>query len=149
MRTYFIRLIILFVALVCVRGMCTKNEETAGKSRTDLISSGNWYFSAYTADPAIDYDGDGTKETDLLSVMPQCHKDNYYLFRADGTGEFNYGVQKCANDPQSIPYKWSFIENESKIKLDNGSIYQITILNENQLQMVLPGTIKHTLTFSH
>lgn len=133
--------------------MCNKDREDVEvqKTKTELISNGNWHFTAYTAEPAIDYDGDGTKEIDLLSAMQLCHKDNFYVFNAADTGEFNYGIQKCGNEPQSIPYKWTFIENETKIKLDNGNIYFINILTENKFEMVLgtPGSNSRTITFSH
>lgn len=56
--------------------MCNKDREEAEvqKTKTELISNGNWYFTAYTAEPAIDYDGDCTKETDLLSAMQRATK---------------------------------------------------------------------------
>jgi len=131
------------VFLFSVLTACDKQEnEKASKSKTELISSGNWYFTAYTETQ------NGTT-TDVFTSMLTCHKDNYYVFRADGSGEFNYGVQKCNGDPQSIPYIWVFTDNEAKVKLDNGNTYIINELTEDKLELVLPGTISHTLTFSH
>jgi hypothetical protein len=124
---------------------CDKQpEQEVSKSKAELISSGNWYFTAYTETH------NGTT-TDVLAGMLTCHKDNYYVFRADGSGEFNYGVQKCANDPQSLPYTWTFIDNETKVKLDNGNIYIINLLTQDKLELVFgtPGANYNTLTFSH
>lgn len=143
MKSTLLKFAFLFIAASCICGMCNKDSEDEVPTKTYLISAGNWYFTAYTA---IDYDGNGTKETDLLSAMEPCQRDNFYVFRADGTGEFNYGIQKCGTEPQSLPYKWSFIENETKIKLDNGNTYLIIVLNENKLEMVLGS---QRLTFSH
>lgn len=124
---------------------CDKQSgQEVSKSKTELISSGNWYFTAYTETQ------NGTT-TDVLTNMLTCHKDNYYVFRADGSGEFNYGVQKCTNDPQSLPYTWTFIDNETKVKLDNGNIYIINILTQDKLELLFgtPGGNYNTLTFSH
>jgi hypothetical protein len=131
----------LFFSLLTAE-MCNKGDAVASKSKRELISSGNWYFTAYTETQ------NGTT-TDVLTSMLTCHKDNYYVFRSDGSGEFNYGVQKCSGDPQSLPYTWTFIDNETKVELDNGNVYIINELTENKLELVLPGTINHTLTFSH
>jgi len=124
--------------------MCNKQDEAAVKTKTELISSGNWYFTAYTQTQ-------NGLTTDIFAGMLSCHKDNYYVFRADGSGEFNYGVQKCSGDPQSLPYTWTFIDNETKIKLDNGNIYIINELSANKLEVLFgtPGANYNTLTFSH
>lgn len=147
--TQAVFLILLFTLLTSA--MCNKEDEPAPKTKTTLLASGNWYFTAYTADPAIDYDGNGTLETDLLAVMQACQKDNYYAFRSDGSGEFNYGSQKCGNEPQSLPYTWSFIENETKLKLDNGNVYTVAELTDSKLQLVLgkAGVNSRVLSFSH
>lgn len=116
MKSALLKFAFLFIATSCICGMCNKDkkDEMAPKTKTELLSADNWYFTAYTAEPAIDYDGDGTKETDLLSAMEPCQKDNFYVFRADGTGEFNYGIQKCGTEPQSLPIHGNLLKTKRR-----------------------------------
>lgn len=90
--------------------MCSKDDEDKAPTKTELISPGNWYFTAYKRYT------NGVEE-DILTGMQTCEKDNFYVFRSDGSGEFNYGTQKCGSEPQNIPYTWVFMDNETKIKL--------------------------------
>src|SRR6186997_118448 len=93
---------------------CKKDEKS--KTKTELLSNGSWHVTAYTVDPPIDWDGDGTDESNVYPVIEQCIKDDHTTFFANGTGELDEGSTKCdPNDPQTIPLSWEFDQSESQL----------------------------------
>lgn len=107
-------LLTAFIALTTVQ--CKKEDK---KTKTELLTSGQWRITAHTANPGFDWDNDGTVSTDIYSQYDACEKDDYYVFKSDGTFEYNEGPTKC--DPgfdQSDTGKWAFTDNESRILFD-------------------------------
>ncbi len=131
---------------------CKKDKES--KSKTELLTSGSWHVSAYTVDPAIDFDGDGTEETNVYAIMDQCIKDDHTTFIADGSAELDEGATKCdPGDPQTISLTWSINQDETQLEVQ-GIEYLIESLNESQMilkeiEVISAVTVTHTVTFSH
>jgi hypothetical protein len=131
---------------------CKKDKQT--KTKGELLTSGSWHVSAYTVDPAMDWDGDGTDETNVYTVMEQCIKDDHTTFHTDGTGELDEGATKCDDsDPQSLSLTWTLSQNDTKLTVE-GIEYLIESLTETQLvikeiETISAVTYTHTVTFSH
>ena len=131
---------------------CKKDKES--KSKTELLTNGGWHVTAYTVNPAIDFDGDGTEETDVYAVMDQCIKDDHTTFFTGGTAELDEGATKCSfSDPQTMSLSWSMTEDETKLEVQ-GIEYLIELLNESQLvlkeiESISDVTFTHRVTFSH
>ena len=131
---------------------CKKDNKS--KTRTELLTNGSWHVTAYTVDPAIDFDGDGTEETNVYAVMDECITDDRTTFFANGTGELDEGATKCsANDPQTVPLTWTFGQGEEKLQVQ-GIEYLIESITENQLvlkeiEAISAVTVTHLVTFSH
>ena len=131
---------------------CKKDNKS--KTRTELLTNGSWHVTAYTVDPAIDFDGDGTDETNVFAVMDECIIDDRTTFFANGTGELDEGATKCSTtDPQTVPLTWTFDQSEEKLQVQ-GIEYLIESLSENQLQLkeieaISAVTVTHLVTFSH
>lgn len=131
---------------------CKKDDKS--KTRTELLTNGSWHVTAYTVDPAIDFDGDGTDETNVYAVMDECITDDRTTFFANGSGELDEGPTKCSNtDPQTVPLTWSFDDTEQKLQVE-GIEYLIESLTENQLvlkeiEVISAVTVTHLITFSH
>lgn len=131
---------------------CKKDSEP--KSRTELLTTASWHVSAYNVDPAIDFDGDGTEETNVYAAMDQCIKDDHTTFMADGTAELDEGATKCnPGDLQTIPLTWSFNQDETQLEVQ-GIQYLIEQLTETQMvlkeiEVISTVTVVHTVTFSH
>jgi hypothetical protein len=147
------RHILIFACALAV-GFFSCKKENKSRSKTELLTSGTWHVSAYTVDPAIDWDGDGTDETNIYAIMDQCIKDDQTTFSANGTGELNEGAEKCdAGDPQVVPLMWTFDDAETKLTVQ-GVEYLIESLTENtivlkQIEVISAVTVTHTVTFSH
>jgi hypothetical protein len=131
---------------------CKKDSKQ--KSRTELLTTGSWHVSAYTVDPAIDFDGDGTDETNVYAAMDQCIKDDHTTFMANGTAELDEGATKCdPGDPQTIPLTWSLNQDETQLEVQ-GIEYLVESLTETQMvlkeiEAISTVTVTHTVTFSH
>lgn len=137
----------LFIAL-----SCKKDEKS--KTKPELLTNGSWHVTAYTVDPAVDWDGDGTDETNVYAIMESCIKDDRTTFVTGGTGELDEGASKCDDsDPQTIPLTWALDQNETKLTVQ-GDEYLIETLTETQMvikQIEVESTVTytHTVTFSH
>lgn len=145
-------LMIFICCFALILPACKKDKKS--KTRTELLTSGSWHVTAYTVDPAIDWDGDGTEESNVYAIMEQCIKDDRTTFTADGKGELDEGATRCnSNDPQVTPLVWSFDQSEELLKVQ-GTDYIIESLTESQLivkdiQVISAVTVTHTVTFSH
>ena len=113
------RLIIFLVVLISATiKSCKKSEDdNKPKTKTELLTSGNWMYTSCIVSPAYDYYGDGNPVTDIYSIMKSCEKDDFETFKANGIWEYNQGATKCdQSDPQIlISEPWSFIANETKV----------------------------------
>ena len=147
-----LKLLILTCSITLILPACKKDDKS--KTRTELLTSGSWHVTGYTVDPAIDWDGDGTEESDIYAIMEQCIKDDHTTFTADGTGELDEGPTKCNdNDPQVTPLEWSLDQSEEQLTVE-GTDYLIQSLTESQLvvkeiEVISAVTVTHTVTFSH
>ncbi len=100
---------------------CKKDnkDDNAGKTKTELITTGSWKVTAYTVNPALDVDGDGDVETNVFDYYEACEKDDFTTFKTDNTAEFNDGPSKCdPGDAQTYSRTWYFTANETKLVVD-------------------------------
>ena len=91
---------------------CSK-KSSSSKPKTTYITSASWKFSQ----AGLDLDSNGTLDLPIPAVYLQtCDIDNIYTFKSDGTGIEDEGASKCtATDPQTTPFSWSLINNDTEI----------------------------------
>jgi hypothetical protein len=144
------------LATICIAmGLfaCKKDSEPP-QTKKALLTKGAWHVSAYTVDPAIDFDGDGTDETNVYAVMDECIKDDHTTFFTDGKAELDEGATKCnASDPQTMSLTWSMNQDETQLQVQ-GIEYMIESLTEStmvlkEIEVISAVTVTHTVTFSH
>jgi hypothetical protein len=146
--------LLLIMAGVLPFQACKKDENNTPKTKTELITTGSWKMTAFTINPAIDFDLDGDTESNLFDILDGCAKDDFTTFKTNGTAEGNEGASKCDNaDPQTYSLDWSFASNETKLNLD-GDEYDLVELTATKLKIsasfVVAGvTYTQELTFSH
>ena len=134
-------LLIMVAAVTTTAVSCKKDDsENKQKTKTELLTTGSWKRTALISNPAYDWYADGTFATDILSVMKPCESDNLYIYRSNGTGETDEGPAKCdQSDPQTLPFAWTFADNETKLIFDGFDEYTLLELTET--------TLKFTSTF--
>ena len=133
-RNQFTLLACFFVACTVASISCKKDKE---KSRSELIV-GTWQLTSDSYSPAYDYDGDGTSETEAISLYEACSKDNLIIFNANNTGSFDEGATKCdPGDDQSVAIGWALTDSDTKIAVTGlgGPIVNILQLDNSTLKI--------------
>ncbi len=147
----------LLLGLICTLTLfsCGKDKDKdSGKAKIQLLTTGNWKVTSWTSNPAMDWDYDGDTETDMMVLFENCQLDDYVTFKADGTGENNDGSSRCdPTDPQTSPFEWALMENDSKIEID-GDEYEIVELTSSVFkvkQNIMMGntSVAAVMTFTH
>ena len=152
-----IQLAVLLLAMTAVTTFvaCKKDKDNpAGKTKTELLTTGSWKMTAFTTNPADDFDGDGDLETNYFDYIPGCVKDDITTFKTNGTADVDEGATKCDPlDPQTESITWSFTNNETKVEID-GAEYTLVELTATTIKVsdtYVFGTTTYTdeITFSH
>jgi len=146
----FLRYALVLVACTTLFSFCKKDQENPpGKTKMELITSGSWKRTALISNPAYDWYANGTSDTDVLSYMWPCEKDNFEMYGKNGVFETNEGPTKCdAADPQTWSVTWSFIDNESKLLFDGVDEYIIEELTETTLKF-RSTFVENGITYTH
>jgi hypothetical protein len=151
---YSTRKVISLIAMIILIAACSKSDDKP-KTKTELLTNGSWKLT--TANFHGDSDGNGSiEDIDLLTVFPDCSKDDFTTYYANGNAQGNEGPTKCdADSPQTDDYNWVFKENETILN-DGGLDYTILELTATTLKLILYDPFgsgfaeyKATFTFSH
>ena len=113
-----IQLIILLLVITSATILsCTTDKGYIPKTRTELLTAGNWIYTACIVSPAYDYYVDGNPVTDIYAIMKACEKDDFETYKINGIWEYNQGPTKCdQSSPQiELSEPWSFTANETKV----------------------------------
>jgi hypothetical protein len=96
---------------------CKKNNDDNDvnmSAKKQLLVAGKWRISAQTA--TLNYMGQDTT-LDEYALMPDCDKDDFAQFAADGTGTIDESVNKCADDQQIEHATWYLLDNDTKLAI--------------------------------
>jgi|SRR5688572_27379896 len=125
-----------------------ENSNTA-KTKTELITSGPWKRTAFTATPAYDWNADGTFDTNILNTMFPCEKDNFETYQTNWMVVTNEGASKCdSSDPQTWSVTWAFGDNETKLIWDGNDVYTLLELTETILKFQ-STFVENGVTYTH
>ena len=120
----------LLIITCIITFSCKKDKkETTVKTKTELLTTGTWKFTAAVITPAYDYYGDGNSVTDIFSIMKPCEKDDYEIYKTNGIWEYHEGPTTCYPlNPQEFSDSWHFAANETKLVVgtDEISILELT-----------------------
>lgn len=149
MKTQFLSLFTL--AVIALFPSCQKDDnDTSGKTKTELITESNWKFSKATS-----------SGFNISGFLDDCQKDNILRFQASSSGTVDEGATKCdPGDPQTVSFTWNFSGDESAIHIstalfEGGSNdFTLESLTESELEVSqnidLGGTTqKVKVTFVH
>jgi hypothetical protein len=126
--------LVLSLIVMILLTACKKPKEPglpAVSERMQWLTTGQWKMSAYK----FDSDNDGLFETDRYPSLPLCVRDNYTIYKTDGTFEWYEGPILCdPAHPEFVLGDWRFDHNESEIWL-NGGPWQIQELSSSTLHI--------------
>jgi hypothetical protein len=136
-------LLLLTISVLMFR--CSDDDNDNDVKTSDLIQ-GSWQVTADLVSPPIDL-GTGPI-SDLYAAMDDCDKDDLYIIKANGIGEFNEGPTKCdPGDPQTAPFTWALTNNDKNLVITEalGTLtFEIVQLNNTTLKMVIKENILGT-----
>lgn len=155
-------IILLVLGLVILTGSCKKDKEDDPKTKTELLTTGSWKFTAFTVDPPypiFDDQGNiiGTSD-DVLGNMDDCSVNDIHSFKTDNTFTFDEGATKCdPADPQTISGTWLFKTDETVLSITQDGYTQDNIILEltesvlkvKYTEVSASTNYTYTLTFSH
>ena len=125
---------------------CQKDDDKpSAKTKTELITSLSWKYN----DAKIDLDNNGTGDQPIpAGFIEACQTDNKITFTSNGTGTIDEGPKKCDDaDPQTLPFTWSFTNNETMINFSSalfagiGGDFKVITLTETDLVISQQVTI--------
>lgn len=149
----------LMVLGMAISGCSDKKDDPAPTptpapepTKTELLTGKNWKMTAFTSNPAINWDGSGTMVTDVYAQMSSCDKDDISVFNVNNTYTDDEGATKCdPADPQTTSGTWVFNPTQTILTLDGTDSYNIEALSSSSLklnQVYNDGTTNYTFTFT-
>lgn len=108
--------LVALAALTFMVSSCKKDNDnpapsngTGAQTKTQILASQDWKISSMMV---------GT--IDIHAGQKACEKDNFYTFKSNGTYVNDEGATKCTpSAPQTEAGTWKFIDNETKIVIDD------------------------------
>ncbi len=128
--TFLSSLKVACLGLLLLTASCKKGpdpiEPDPGSGTPALAVAGkNLRMVALTTDPAMDFDGDGKVDSNLLAFMPECALDNTIKFENGGKISGSEGAKVCPADGEESPTDihegtWSYDAKTAILRLTTG-----------------------------
>jgi Lipocalin-like domain len=129
-------LLLTSIIIMVVLFACKKEDHP--KTKSELLTTGEWKMTSFTVSPPVDLDGDGIVDSDIYSTYDACLKDDYYVFKNNGTMDINEGSTKCnPSDSQVETVNWAFVNGEKEIDID-GDRSTIVELTSTRFHITVP-----------
>lgn len=127
----FFAILIAFSAFVLTA--CSDDAEAELSDLTKKLVEEKWVLQSSTINPPVNILGNLI--SDLYTLILPCDKDDFSMYKSNGKGTYDEGASKCQlSDPQTKPFTWSFLNNESQI-LQDGEVYDILDLSSERLEV--------------
>ena len=144
-----------FVMVSC--GDDDDDEDEPAPTRSQLITSQSWSVVSLNVEPAIDLDGNGTQENNLIPFLQACDLDDFLKLNANGTFTEEEGASKCdPNNPQVIQSGvWIWNSDETRVVLTAGgqsTEYVVTALSSTALtttETLVVQNVTYTFTTTY
>ncbi|QDK80316.1 hypothetical protein EXU85_17585 [Spirosoma sp. KCTC 42546] len=114
----------VMATLVLATSSCKKGDDgvqPADNTATPAFVGKNLVMTSFQVNPAIDLDGDGKLDTDLMVFLRACDKDNTLVFEKNGTLSGSNGQLSCSDneaDPSAVkPSHWTYNEQTKTIRI--------------------------------
>ena len=112
--------IALFAVLTIIAVSCKKD-----KNKTELLTKAPWKQTNVILPDGTDYTDD-------------CHRDNIYTFKTDGTASVDVGTNICdegtSTEEEDLTINWLFNSDETFFTID-GEVNEVVTLDGNNLTL--------------
>ena len=146
---FSITFLLVIILSLLFYGCKKEKDDNIIKTKTELLTAGSWKRTALVSNPAYDWNGDGTFDTNILNTMKGCEKDNFDTYKTNGIIETNEGATKCnAYDPQTSTATWVFAANETKLIFD--ATYEYTLIELTATTLKFQSTfVENGVSYTH
>jgi hypothetical protein len=103
---------------------CKKGDDSTQPTPVDntpAFVGKNLMMTSFQINPAIDLNGDGTLDNDLMIFLEDCDKDNTIIFEKNGKLSGSNGALVCTNgddDPSAVePSHWTYNAQTKTLKI--------------------------------
>src|SRR5690606_26096511 len=98
------KIISMMMVLIIAVSACNKDEKH--------LTKGQWVLKGMTISPPV------MGFSDIYSTMEACSKDDFIIFKEEGTYVVDEGPTKCDdNDPQTTTGTWSLDKEDKNLYL--------------------------------
>ncbi len=116
---------LLLLTASCKKDTDAVTPDPGSGTPTLAVAGKNLRMVALTTDPAMDFDGDGKVDSNLLSFLPDCALDNTIKFETGGKISGSEGAKVCPADGESSPTDiqegtWSYDAKTAILRLTTG-----------------------------
>ncbi|WP_316813788.1 lipocalin family protein [Pedobacter heparinus] len=142
---------LLIMAVTMLTLACSPSGANDSK-QSGSFTNKSWKLYSLSVAPAIDWDLDGKKETDILATMEGCEKDDLLLLRNDSTIVRNAGKLKCDEDDEQEKHtgSWTYDKASKKLTLNEDNDAQVlTVVESSGSRLVVTYNWKATNGTSH
>ena len=117
-----------------------KSSRGNGVSQSGSFVNKKWEMKSLSVAPAIDWDLDGKKDTDIFALMEGCEKDDILLLKDDKIIVRNAGKVMCDEDEaqENRTGIWSYDGANKKLVLKEDQVAQeLTIVESSANKLVV------------
>lgn len=111
-------------AVTLTTSSCKKGDEAVQPTPVDntpAFVGKNLVMTSFQLNPAIDMDGDGKVDSDLMVFLRDCDKDNTIVFEKNGKLSGGNGQLSCSDDdadPSAVkPSHWTYNAQTKTIQI--------------------------------
>lgn len=133
----------LFYLSIVLSGLlslsCKPPGRNGGTQSASFVNK-KWEMKALTVVPAIDWDLDGKKDTDIFALMEGCEKDDVLILKDDKIVVRNAGKMRCDDEEaqENQTGIWSYDGASKKLVLKEDQVAQeLTIVENSANKLVI------------
>ncbi|MBT2560104.1 hypothetical protein J7E50_02565 [Pedobacter sp. ISL-68] len=111
---------------------CKPSRGNSGTQSASFVNK-KWEMKALSVAPAIDWDLDGKKDTDIFALMEGCEKDDVLILKDDKIVVRNAGKMRCDEEEAQEHQTgiWSYDGASKKLVLKEDQVAQELTIVEN------------------
>lgn len=116
----------IITTLIAFLTWCEAHKGEVKKSKLELLTQKEWVLITY----GYDENGNGIIDP-MEEEIRDCERDNSYVFKTDGTGEYYDNFISCGDGIANFQFSWKLGDRSTLVFSSHTD--NIIKLNENQL----------------
>jgi hypothetical protein len=131
----------ILMGLLCLAQSCKVTIEDINDNSLPFAGK-RLQMSGFILSPAVDFDGDGVVDADLMKYIPACSLDDAMIFEKNGKLSGDGGKIHCTDEKlPAVDAHWSYDKSTKKLRMVNGSNineWTVVTMSGNQLTVQAP-----------